>query len=305
MITKKTVLIIGAGASKPYGYPTGLELKYAILTYLESAESREQLLNIFGFENIFVAEFLEAFRLSGRNSIDQFLEFRPEYMEIGKAVITMVLKEHEDLKSLFNSEDWYSILYNNALLSPFESFHENQLSVITFNYDRSLETFLFTALKNSFNKTDEEIYTKLKQIPILHIHGQMGFLPWENRETSRPYENTTDAESIKESSSKIKIIHEAEIETDQTLKDACKLLSEAGRVIFLGFGYNETNLKRLKIDELALNRENIFGTSVGLTKLECEAIENMTDGKLNLGIDKIWTTKRKIVDFLKEYVIFD
>jgi len=305
MITKKTVLIIGAGASKPYGYPTGLELKNSILTYLESAKAREQLLHIFGFEDIFVTEFLEAFRLSGRNSIDQFLEYRPGYMEIGKAVITMVLKEHEDLRSLFNSDDWYSILYNNALSSPFESFHENQLSIITFNYDRSLETFLFTALKNSFNKTDEEIYDKLKQIPILHIHGQMGFLPWENKKTSRPYENTIDAESIKESSSKIKIIHEAEIETDQTLKDAHNLLNEAGKVIFLGFGYNETNLRRLKIDELVLDRENIIGTSVGLTELECRAIENMTGGKLNLEIDHKYVAKRKIVDFLKEYVIFD
>ena len=37
--------------------------------------------------------------------------------------------------------------------TPFEDFEKNLVSVITFNYDRSLEQFLFISLKSRYGKS--------------------------------------------------------------------------------------------------------------------------------------------------------
>ena len=50
MITRPTTLILGAGASQPFGFPTGSELRARILglTRLNDTDSKN-LLSIFGF----------------------------------------------------------------------------------------------------------------------------------------------------------------------------------------------------------------------------------------------------------------
>ena len=45
MIEKKTVLVLGAGASKPYGFPTGGELQDEISAVLE-AEKFDRFLSV-------------------------------------------------------------------------------------------------------------------------------------------------------------------------------------------------------------------------------------------------------------------
>jgi len=54
----------------------------------------------------------------------------------------------------------------------FEEFGENSLSIITFNYDRSLEHFLSVALRNTYNKEAAEVESVLReQIPIVAAIG--------------------------------------------------------------------------------------------------------------------------------------
>ena len=38
MLTRSTVLILGAGASKPFGFPTGIELSEQVFDKLSPAE---------------------------------------------------------------------------------------------------------------------------------------------------------------------------------------------------------------------------------------------------------------------------
>ena len=59
-----------------------------------------------------------------------------------------------------------------------ETIFEN-VAFITFNYDRSLEFFLLTTLKNRYQKTEQECAAKLKNIPIVHLYGKLALLPWE------------------------------------------------------------------------------------------------------------------------------
>jgi len=52
MITKPTVLVIGAGASKPYGFPTGQELRDYILELANPEADLENNPEFFDFLEI-------------------------------------------------------------------------------------------------------------------------------------------------------------------------------------------------------------------------------------------------------------
>ena len=70
MITMPTVFILGAGASKPYGYPTGSELKNIILRNLEGEPiSGYSSWSKLGFEASDLQEFRDALFYSGKTEL--------------------------------------------------------------------------------------------------------------------------------------------------------------------------------------------------------------------------------------------
>ena len=127
---------------------------------------------------------------------------------------------------------------------PFSDFGKNQLTFITFNYDRSLEHFLYTALIHKYGKTTEEVAAILNDIPIIHVHGILGKLPWQISGTnaSRPYNNLSGAKEIQSAADQIIIVSEGE-DTSAEFQEASNLLKSANRIYFLGFGYNDNNLR--------------------------------------------------------------
>ena len=117
MIEIKTVLVLGAGASIPFGFPSGCDLVDIICTQLLSppvqAKTRVEKLfterRIRSFrilKDIFGAKTLSAFAdkllHSGETSVDAFLAYQEkEFMDIGKAVIAASLLPCEHQKILF------------------------------------------------------------------------------------------------------------------------------------------------------------------------------------------------------------
>lgn len=142
MLSKSTVLVLGAGASKPYNFPTGFELSGRIFDQLQGAGHApyNNLREIFGFGQTEINRFRDAFYFSGKNSVDAFLEHRTEFLAIGKAATAAVLVEYENPWRLFQYDDqnWLRYLYNN-LNTSFDDFGSNKLSIVTFNYDRVVE----------------------------------------------------------------------------------------------------------------------------------------------------------------------
>jgi len=65
-------------------------------------------------------------------------------------------------------------LYGGMVGSSLEEFAENRVSFVTFNYDRSVEQFLFTSLKNTFGRPDGNTSQVLQKVPIVHLHGRLG-----------------------------------------------------------------------------------------------------------------------------------
>lgn len=304
MVTKETILVLGAGASVPYGYPTGKKLADQIIQGENDSEMIKELL-IMGIDDKKLKAFFRDFAMSSSPSIDAFLEYRQEHLEIGKLIVTRLLIQCEHEKKLFGTNDWYQYLWQH-LGTSFDEFGNNKLGIITFNYDRSLEHFLFNALKGKYGKTDEETAEKLKQIPIVHVHGQIGYLPWQSPNNSRGYRRTHTSDELKESSNEIKVVHEATGNAQEKFNEAITLLNSATNIYFLGFGYHKLNLERLKIAQLNTNNKNILGTSFHLTNREAVDIQDRVSlGKIKLLYPSSAAIFQPILEYLRENISWD
>ncbi len=274
MIIVPTTLVIGAGASLPYGFPSGEKLSQKILAYLHSVISNNKTHNptklgtIMSnlFSNDVIEKFDSSFRNSGQLSIDSFLEYRQEFIPIGKFMIAYVLLFSEINSNFFNNnsinDHWYQYLWQ--LLKPNSDiglFKNNELSIITFNYDRSFEHYFQIVIASTFGIPEIDALSLFEEsIPVVHVHGQLGFL----KENSGAYvsfgANCEDEKNLKLASIGIKII--SEVTAEKEFEKAHKLLSESKRVYFTGFGYHSDNVRRLKFAEFIDKRYlrlNIYG----------------------------------------------
>src|SRR5262249_10209399 len=131
-----------------------------------------------------------------------------------------------------------------------ETFKDNQVRVITFNFDRSFERRLFLFLKAFFGMTDADAARLRGAIPVLHLHGSLGGEKWldENRPESRQYEPAASPEQCVALLDRLRIVHE-EIDRDE-LKRARDWLHDTETVCFLGFGYHQLTLKRLETEKV-------------------------------------------------------
>lgn len=168
---------------------------------------------------------------------------------------------------------WYKSLAK-LLQCPFEEFGNNDISIITFNYDRSLEHYLCTTLAKLYGKTEAECAEKLKEINIVHIYGQLGFLPWQGPkdpnffkikyEAYGPIDDREKRITIQYAMKYIKIMSETIEKDDPDIERAKKLINEAEKTYILGFGFHPRNIEIIGMDKLPKDKM-IRGTCMGLS----------------------------------------
>jgi hypothetical protein len=288
MIKEPTVFILGAGASHPYGFPTGAELREQIIGnfvsdfehYLQTSTDRPLPLATWTER---VKEFVQKFDESATRSIDLFLARNPEFAEIGKwAIVLQILKaeRHSCFREhIQNREhDWYVYLLDKltddiTTKDDYVRFSENKLSIITFNYDRSLEHFLYKSLTNLFNGIPlDQIKKQLGTLRIIHVFGQVAKLDWqEELHKGIKYRQEMKYIDVKNVAKQLRIIYEKE--KNPELEEAQKLLNQASNVFFLGFGYAKENLNVLRIPELLRDEQQICGTALSFTTMEIEKVQ--------------------------------
>lgn len=269
MIERPVVLVLGAGASEPYGFPLADDLKKTAIEGRGSLHEKFEWLHPNAGQVI--DDFLWKLRGSKCGSIDAFVENRAEFLDVGKALIAYYLIRCEQEAGLYASGikgDWYQYLFEMMLSDGFDSFTENKLSVVTYNYDRSFEYCLFEALRSRYGRDPTECADKVRSIPIIHVHGKLGALPELDGE-GRHYEEKTDEPYLRLAIKGIRIVSEP-IDDDPVFADAHAVLKQAEIVIFLGFGYLPENIERLQLNEHRNERTVYYGTAVGLTESECE-----------------------------------
>jgi len=361
MINKETVLVLGAGASMDYGFPSGEGLLQDIVNILKGNlydPGREitvitkcliayiACLYVWDKKNLSKANtgdqdndykamlecittFEKRLIRSNAASIDDFIdklgEENKELKVIGKILIVFAISWYEKEDELFYKHEkvekghryygrslsltscislargWYNHLWEKIYDNDDISQNLAKLTVISFNYDRSFEQYLFNGIRSMSNRSDQETADCInKHLVIHHVYGQLGKLPWQDHDHEPvseykplPILNILRAMEVvpEKTFSEYKRIDgfmKDQVEKILDINIVCKIadairtyteaskaedhgkiiqrLSKAERLFFLGFGYHPQNIKWLKELLMQNNKQLVyFGTTYKIT----------------------------------------
>jgi hypothetical protein len=287
MINTSMVFVLGAGASADFHFPVGQGLLRIVANWRGNSGPIHSFKEL-GYSERDLQVFCEALHYSGEASIDAFLEKRPEFMEIGKTAMAIELIGREQTGYIFedpNGSNWMKYLLGKMQGRTFEEFAENKVSFVTFNYDRVIEHFLFTALKNAWGKSDEEVGALLSKLPFIHLHGRLGYLPWQSTtgKDVRAFDPALNTETIRVAASGIKVVHEGVEDRKQEFGQAKQFIRGAARVYFLGVGTSNINLERIGVPDFEPNKA--YATLVGVTDMEYREVTTRYSNKLHFRRD--------------------
>jgi hypothetical protein len=249
-------------------------------------------------------------------SIDAWLAHNPTYIGMGKIAIAIALLKHEQKSSLRPEAkgDWYQLLFDR-LNAPLGDFQKNELSIVSFNYDRSFEHRLFQSFTNTHTdgETEKEREEKLKEckrvlneLNIVHVYGCLGRLNWQVENPETPLKNLKygaelRAGYIMTAAENIKIMPEKSKELPEGFQEARKLIANADALYFLGFGYDKTNMERLGIDA-SVKPSKVMGTAYRLDYQRTREVERLQIKQLSRHHRGL--VRKSVYDFLYDCVDF-
>jgi hypothetical protein len=301
MFRSKTVFVVGAGASKEAGFPDGAGLKAVIANLLNiSFEYNQQ---IAGDPRIALAlrEVVKdpnghpgdinplrrkcqqiRTRLPMALSIDNYIEAHSDDPDIelcGKlGIVKSILdaeassrlkheNEHDEpFKMSALLDTWYAkffgMLVENVSKPNVGKIFEN-ISIITFNYDRSIERYLVQALEEYYELPRPEAEKLMRSLKIYHPYGQVGDLPWQNGSVPVRYGNNERSDLLA-ISKEIKTFSEGL--SDKEMMSAIRgLVMDAKHLVFLGFAFHPQNVDLLKTHPNSSGMSRIFATVKGIS----------------------------------------
>jgi hypothetical protein len=264
-LNKRTVIVLGAGASMPYKFPSGEDLLH---------EARqldlEQMQDWVGssHDRQIVKALRHALRGTLERSIDAALEtLSKEVIDAGKSYMARsILKREFEMRDRFEKDPdkWHEILWEAFDLKSIDAFKDTPLTLITYNYDRSVEFALSRSLQYKFRLDEDRCAEALQPIGPIHLHGQLGLLPSGivQRELIVPFggrdeEDGPTHDDCLVAARCIQVVHEP-VPTASQFVQARRALQAAERVIFLGFGYAPNNMERLQLDRSVSPTAQIF-----------------------------------------------
>jgi hypothetical protein len=282
---EKSVFILGAGASYNYGYPLGTDLRHKIIQNYKSVlnELNRIIRNDFPDFVSSSQSFIDRFNRSSDTSIDLFLSKFPDYEFVGKiAIIYNILqaenesKFREELigaKKIQNKEndDWMWVLYDKISkkynsTKSIDEMNFDHVSFISFNYDRSLEHFFHSSFQGGFDfqKIGGSPHELLNRVKIEHVYGKVAYLDWETQNdllklTYHSY--NIGNQPLQMFVNNIRIIYER---TSENLVAIQELIKQADKIYFLGFGFDETNLKIIGFPSIIKENQKIYATGLNL-----------------------------------------
>ncbi len=250
MITKRTVFVLGAGASAHYGFPTGGDLLLAAQELTE----RQLEEHIPSSMQSGISTLYDTLAHTGESSIDAMLETRGDIQVPGKALIARLLLQSEwNVKPKYGPKsNWYRTLFGAMNAPTLSEVLSQPVTFVTFNYDRSLEHFLAEALRVKFTP-DQTIDPAGLRRMFIHVHGQLGCLPQIGGD-SPVVSYGGSAVAITEqhvliASKAIRIISDPH-PNDPQFAAAREALKAAERINILGFGFAARNVVKARPQKL-------------------------------------------------------
>lgn len=317
MFKEKTVIILGAGASCHYDYPSGEGLidnlinnaKNIFDPYFNYANdySKEKFyrpsmpsLNIkpssatmpdiptdYHDFNTLLKKLHDSLESFDPVMIDSFLNNNRSLRGIGTLMIAYEILKCENTEKLNrnNTEknNWYKYLVDSIVSGCVESADilKNNLHIITFNYDVSLEHYLYTRLTSiqRFTQNDVIKFLDNPEKPLItHVYGKVRENPFENNEYGRIFKEKEEKEEnvykfkiykhtielAYEASKKLEVIDKektAKLGDSDQIINAREKLKEANKVFILGFGFYEDNMELIGLTRANLNKKRLIYTN--------------------------------------------
>ncbi len=228
------------------------KLYYSAAISIDNFSSRadREILEKFGKATI-LTEILGNEQKASTKTKNELFKFRENWL---RELFARFFRDHKTVKELKDD------LTNNTL------------EFIIFNYDRCIEHFLFTAIKNYYSiRNAEEVYEILNCIRFHHIYGSISKMEWEIDKETKDLEekglpdnrlkahktfvefgkhlkyddDTPYYETIVSLLPNIKVIGEETAETDYG-----KLIKDADIVCILGYGFLRENNELLKLSDI-------------------------------------------------------
>ncbi len=332
MVRKRTVFIIGAGGSIPYGLPSGQELNDLIIcntflpgTLIYPPFLKNDYLKKYGVEvdpshglgrywaktrplfseyeaNGELGKFCVKLNMSSINTIDHFIQLNTNFLQIGKLAIAQAILLLENGNEIFYSreDNWLRYLWQRMLTDK-KSVHKNNISFITYNYDRVIEYFLSNALMHSCDIKNEDSHNIINTWGIHHIHGRLGKIEIGDGRDGEciPFglQGVADENKnmlIQHAIGGFKLFYEAKPDND--IQNEIEI---AERIYFLGFGFDEINLEKLFSKNINYSTKSIKGSALGLSQSQINSVRNFLKD-LNESINlELFPVKNEI--FLSDY----
>jgi len=336
MLRTRTTLIVGAGASAELQFPSNGELLARIIqgydfqrTAGETSTRDGQLL----LRNIYklaeragkpveqVAAAAERLRNACRlgRSIDSVLEqYDHDAMVVscGKLAITYFMGQAESRASLRDvprvpgelplqgkvAEYWIyqlgQLITSGVPRSKIGQTLE-QITIINFNYDRSVEHFLPFALVMAYGIDLKEAQAVIaEKLNIIHPHGCIGRLPWQTGEAPQAEWGVEQPWNIHAIAAQLKSLNERSADRS-AVRDVRLAVAGAKRLVFLGFGFQPQNVDLLFENSLSHGPEvlvSTYGMSPGNAGTVAQMLKRLcgvdSDDLLMLSPVKAWEMLR-------------
>jgi hypothetical protein len=277
MFSQPIIFVVGAGASAEFGLPAGGEMKKRLAkslnfnrgpsgTIIGDREMFDMLGIMFGQQSgdrqNDATEL--ATRIGEFESIDEALHWfsgRPETVAIGKAAIVREILQSERGSILFNESNPEIIpskSYDRTWLPHFLSMLVSSLrreqskelfrnvTLINFNYDRTIEHYLYSRLQTNFGFEAAEAAETIGTLQMIRPYGSIGALPWQNG-NKVPYGDhiRMDHKKMFLLAQNVRTYTEQNLSHD--LRSAIQSVMNAARlIVFLGFGFHQQNMTLLQ-----------------------------------------------------------
>jgi len=224
-------------------------------------------------------------------------QFRNELIDAGKTLMALFLLRSEK-RDLFdnpnpeiNSKIWYRHVRNliiNSGKNPKEIKKQIQnLTIISFNYDRSLDYYLRTKLSDYYSEIKER---------IIYPYGKLAEDNWEiqgygsfDKNGFNPYSKEI-LEKIQKLGKNLKVIGDLG-EKNEEIKKLLHNLNQSGKIYLLGFAFHQQNCDLLQLKNFKDNKE-IYWTNYDDSKSIDKKIENIF-GDIQLDKKKFYPSIKK------------
>lgn len=285
--------ILGAGASVPYGLPTGDELVRHVATHMIRSDRQEdkslgrklELYDPLSIDTYLMKYYSQKEREDDLQGYKMYIAYEVvrslQNAWLGKSNAMGEEPNEKPFKrfSLRNPENWLRFIMPE-LIDLYDKAPDSECPIkfISFNYDLSIESYIDNIIgAHTATKEFKEGFFKWFSGAIIHLYGQVGFYPWHkdcDQESMKIWVDTLSrlwksdkglsAEELHSHtynlSRHIKVIGEPSRANGADVKLAKQWIEKSQTLVFSGYAFHPDNNKLLELEESSkLARQIVVG----------------------------------------------